>query len=231
MKNLFILALTSLLLFSVAAGLSVWLQQSKTTTEATKDKDDEKKKSAKEKPEPVEKDKPTKEKTDAPQSATPSERETASASQKQQARSMLILADMRSEREAFEALTKRYAAETRAVLAEADEEVRLAELKNSQKPNDPPKKPLVPFVDPGEQKNIDKLAAMYDAMAPDAAAKLATEMSNNGSLETAVQILAKMKDTKLAKVLEAMPDQALAAQIVEKIKKLRKAIPPLAAGS
>ena len=229
MKNLLILALASLLLFSVAAGLSVWLQQSKAPAEATKDKDDEKKKSAKEKPEPVEKDKSPKDKTEVPETVTPKERETAF--EKRQARVELILADMRTERDDFDKLSKTVAAETKAAIAAADEDLRLADLKNSQKPNDPPKKPLVPFVDPGEQKNIDKLAAMYDAMAPDAAAKLATEMSNNGSLETAVQILAKMKDTKLAKVLEAMPDQALAAQIVEKIKKLRKAIPPLAAGS
>ena len=229
MKNLLILALASLLLFSVAAGLSVWLQQSKAPAEPTKDKDDEKKKSAKEKPEPVEKDKSPKDKTEVPETVTPKERETAF--EKRQARVELILADMRTERDDFDKLSKTVAAETKAAIAAADEDLRLADLKNSQKPNDPPKKPLVPFVDPGEQKNIDKLAAMYDAMAPDAAAKLATEMSNNGSLETAVQILAKMKDTKLAKVLEAMPDQALAAQIVEKIKKLRKAIPPLAAGS
>ncbi len=229
MKNLFILALTSLLLFSVAAGLSVWLQQSKTTTEATKDKDDEKKKSAKEKPEPVDKEKPPKDKPEVPETVTPKERETAF--EKRQARVELILADMRTERDDFDKLSKTVAAETKAAIAAADEDLRLADLKNAQKPNDPPKKLLVPFVDPGEQKNIDKLAAMYDAMAPDAAAKLAAEMSNNGSLETAVQILAKMKDTKLAKVLEAMPDQALAAQIVEKIKKLRKAIPPLASGS
>jgi len=231
MKNLLILGLASLLLFSVAAGLSVWLQQSKTPTDPTKDKDkdDEKKKSAKEKPEPVEKEKPPKDKTEVPETVTPKERETAF--EKRQARVELILADMRTERDDFDKISKTVAAETKAAIAAADEDLRLAELKNSQKPNDPPKKPLVPFVDPGEQKNIDKLAAMYDAMSPDAAAKLATEMSNNGSLETAVQILAKMKDTKLAKVLEAMPDQALAAQIVEKIKKLRKVIPPLAAGS
>ena len=209
--------------------MSLYLQQNKAGTESTKEKDDEKKKSAKEKPEPVEKDKPSKDKTEVPETVTPKERETAF--EKRQARVELILADMRTERDDFDKLSKTVAAETKAAIAAADEDLRLADLKNSQKPNDPPKKPLVPFVDPGEQKNIDKLAAMYDAMAPDAAAKLATEMSNNGSLETAVQILAKMKDTKLAKVLEAMPDQALAAQIVEKIKKLRKAIPPLAAGS
>ena len=229
MKNLLILALASLLLFSVAAGLSIWLQQSKAPTEATKDKDDDKKKSAKEKPEPVDKEKPPKDKSEVPETVTPKERETAF--EKRQARVELILADMRTERDDFDKLSKTVAAETKAAIAAADEDLRLADLKNAQKPNDPPKKPLVPFVDPGEQKNIDKLAAMYDAMAPDAAAKLAAEMSNNGSLETAVQILAKMKDTKLAKVLEAMPDQALAAQIVEKIKKLRKVIPPLASGS
>ena len=229
MKNLLILALASLLLFSVAAGLSIWLQQSKAPTEPTKDKDDEKKKSAKEKLEPADKEKLPKDKSEVPETVTPKERETAF--EKRQARVELILADMRTERDDFDKLSKTVAAETKAAIAAADEDLRLADLKNAQKPNDPPKKLLVPFVDPGEQKNIDKLAAMYDAMAPDAAAKLAAEMSNNGSLETAVQILAKMKDTKLAKVLEAMPDQALAAQIVEKIKKLRKVIPPLAAGS
>ena len=218
MKNLVIMGLASLLLFSLAAGLSLYLQQSKTATETTKENDDKKKAGKeKEKPEGVEKEKPGKEKSDSHDTVSARERELAL--EKQKSRVELVLADMRSEREALDKLNKKWAEENKAALAADDAEQRIADQTKN-----PAKKPQ-PGPDAAEQKNIDKLAAFFDSMQPDLAAKQIQEMSNSGAMDTAVLIIAKMKDAKAAKVLEAMTDVSLATQIIRKIQTMRKAPP------
>ena len=75
----------------------------------------------------------------------------------------------------------------------------------------------------GEKKNIEKIAAMYDAMTPEAAAPIIKQMADTGRLEMAAKILAQMKERNAARVLEAMGDPALALQVLEKVRGIRAA--------
>ena len=52
-----------------------------------------------------------------------------------------------------------------------------------------------------EKDNIKKMAGMYDSMPPEGAAKILQEMSDSGSMDTAVKLLAMMKERQAAKVL------------------------------
>lgn len=78
----------------------------------------------------------------------------------------------------------------------------------------------------GEQEQIKHMAGIYDAMAPASAAKLLEQMSNSGKLDTAVKVLAAMKERQAAKVIAEATDAAISGQWMEKLKNLRQPAPP-----
>ena len=78
-----------------------------------------------------------------------------------------------------------------------------------------------------EDKNLLKMAAVYDAMPPENAAKIMQQLADTGKMETAVKLLSQMKETKAAKVLAEMSDPALAAQMTEKVRGVKRASTPL----
>jgi flagellar motility protein MotE (MotC chaperone) len=78
-------------------------------------------------------------------------------------------------------------------------------------------------MDGSERKNIDKMATTFDSMAPDAAARILQQMADNGRLDTAVKLLAQMKERQAAKVLAELPDASLAAQLLEKMRGVKRA--------
>lgn len=80
-----------------------------------------------------------------------------------------------------------------------------------------------------ERKNIDKMAAMYDTMAPESAAKIVQQMADSGKLDTAVKILAQMKDRQAARVLAELTDVTLAAQLLDKLRLFKRTAPGTAA--
>ena len=57
-----------------------------------------------------------------------------------------------------------------------------------------------------EDKNLLKMAAVYDAMPPENPAKIMQQLADTGKMETAVKLLSQMKETKAAKVLAEMSD-------------------------
>jgi flagellar motility protein MotE (MotC chaperone) len=73
-----------------------------------------------------------------------------------------------------------------------------------------------------ERKNIDKMATTFGSMSPDAAARILQQMADSGQLSTAVKLLAQMKEREAAKVLTEIPDSALAAQLVEKMRGIKR---------
>ncbi len=87
-----------------------------------------------------------------------------------------------------------------------------------------------------ERKNIDKMASMYDSMAPESAARILQQMADSGKMDTAVKLLGQMKERQAAKVLAEIPDATLAAQLLEKLRGLKRSAPaavpaPPAAGN
>jgi flagellar motility protein MotE (MotC chaperone) len=224
MKNFLILGLLAAFLFSVSAGLSVWLNQSKQPESTEKDKDKDK---------PVAKgpksDAP-KESTEAPKTAPkadvspPSSSESAllivrenEAKLKLRADQIaLVVRDLQTQREATEAALQSVTNELKKVSTETSRLDALAEDLKKKK---------VEF-EAGEKKNIEKMAAMYDAMSPEAAAPVLKEMANSGRLEMGAKILVQMKERNAARVLEAMNDPSLALQYLEKIRGIRATTTP-----
>jgi hypothetical protein len=241
MKNLVIVALTSLLLFSVSAGLSLWLKQSKEesaqSAEAKKD-DKEKKKGTDDHAKPADKDavkpaekehaKPTEKDHESPKVANDELATKRDKLDKLKQQFEIVQHDLRTQQDALAKLMREVAVESKAVKTLADDaENRAAILKGEketaekalQKANEKAdataKKPVpsVPAVDP---KNVEKTVQILEKLEPtDAAAKLQS-LADTGDLDLAVNVLSRMKDSKAAGILSAM-DKDFSNQLVKKI--------------
>jgi flagellar motility protein MotE (MotC chaperone) len=139
----------------------------------------------------------------------------------------LIYQDIRGERNVLDELRKQVADEMKALndkLVSMDRKAgdfeqqrqsmakSMAEIKKGQID-----------LDGSERKNIDRIATTFDSMAPEAAARILQQMSDNGQLNTAVKLLGQMKERQAAKVLAELTDASLAAQMLEKMRGLKRA--------
>ena len=73
-----------------------------------------------------------------------------------------------------------------------------------------------------EQDNLKKMSGMYNSMSPDVAAKILQNLADTGKMDTAVKVLSQMQERQAAKVLAELTDAGLAAQLVEKLKSVRR---------
>lgn len=73
-----------------------------------------------------------------------------------------------------------------------------------------------------EKDRIKQVASMYDSMEPASAAKILQTLADTGNMETAVKILGTMRERQAAKVLSELTDPGLAAQLLDKLKGLKK---------
>lgn len=240
MKNFVLLGLVSLLLFAVAAGLSVWLQQSK-TKEVAEDKSADKavKKGLKEDSEkPADKPKsqptPVPPKDDTLGVAAELKDERAALKrreirfEKEKAQQALVIEDLRGFREEVERLGKKVADEEKLAVARATPSDPPPAATPLTPPTSPPTfaqgRPMTPpKADPNEQKNTERLAVMYEAMPPETAAKLFQEMADGGKMENAVKILLNMRERQAGKVIAEVPDRTLAAQLVDRMLEYKRA--------
>jgi flagellar motility protein MotE (MotC chaperone) len=70
-------------------------------------------------------------------------------------------------------------------------------------------------------KSIKKVATMYQAMDPAAAAKQLAEMADDGDVEQVVWIVSQFDEKKAGKMLEVMADPKLAIEIARRSLKIR----------
>ena len=80
--------------------------------------------------------------------------------------------------------------------------------------------------DAAERKNIERIAGLLDAMAPESAAATLKQMADSGKLEVAAKVLVLMKDRNAARALAELSDPSLAAQLLDKIRLLKSATAP-----
>jgi flagellar motility protein MotE (MotC chaperone) len=73
-----------------------------------------------------------------------------------------------------------------------------------------------------EQDNLKKMSGMYNSMSPESAAKILQNLADTGKMDTAVKVLGQMQERQAARVLAELTDAGLAAQLVEKLKSLRR---------
>lgn len=216
MKSILQLAFLALVMFSVSAGLSIWLYQQKQPVEKAESEKDTKKKD-KEPEHPAERtdakhdQKPVvKPPVEAPKhvSETPA-REARLEKRIEQVD--LILLDLRSQRDVYEGLMKQLNAELKlAGNRVVDTDAKVADLE---------KRKLE--LDSNERKNIERMATLYDSMTPEAAAQTMKQMSDTGRLDTAVKILSLMKERQAARLLDALGDPMLAAQMLDRMRGLK----------
>lgn len=233
MKSILTLGVIAVVLFTAAAGLSTYLtMQKQTPTEEPKDT------AAKRKPKDREPDDTAAIRT-SPQVGSENaerlgkelndrlsrvkDRETRLDSRERQFETVLV--DFRAEREAVERTRKLLADELKLLAAKsADLEKQALALEDLRKQISKGNTELVKSrveVQKDESTNLVKVAALYDAMPPENAAKLLTQMADTGKLDTAVKIVANMKPSKASKALSEMTDPSLANQIIDKWKSLK----------
>jgi len=225
MKNFLILGLLAMLLFSVSAALSLWLNQSKQQAEEKdKSKDDKPVAKAPKDGAPPKEDvkSPSGPKTpEGPsgvsmETVARSNKETEERNAQRAIRLDVVVRDLQTQREATEAALRQVMNELKNVNTET---TKLDALANDLKQK------MVTF-EAGEKKNIEKIASMYDAMSPEAAGPILKQMADTGRIDMAAKILVQMNQRKAAAVLEAMNDPPLALSILSKIQGLRAATPP-----
>lgn len=249
MKNLIILGASFVVLFVAAAGgMHLWLQQNKTTTADNKDPKDDKKgkeepkdKGIKEPAKPKTPDKePAKDDDPATKLALKLEKEAIRNRElrleKRQSQLELILQDIRTERDEADKLNKQAAVELKRqedlraqaeALRKQDEDAKAVAGKGSgfgvgAAPL-PPKPADLP--DPNEKKNIEKMAVMFESMAPETAAKIAQQMADSGKMGIVVKVLLQMRERSAGRLIEQIPDPALAGQLLDAIGKTKR--PPV----
>jgi flagellar motility protein MotE (MotC chaperone) len=215
MKNLLFLGVVALLLFSISAALSLWLNQSKqSAADAEKDKEKDKviAKNGGEPKENPENKQPPKVAPPPKLDVNPAEQQEDRALRREQQKA-LVLKDVESQIDANETLLRQVSAELKNVTTKINEaDATAAELlkkKTHVQPNDP--------------KNMTKLAEIYEAMMPDNAATILKQMaeSGTGKMDEAAQILALMKPRNSARIIEAMNDATLGAQLSASVLKMR----------
>lgn len=135
----------------------------------------------------------------------------------------LVREDIRNERTAIDELRKQVSDELKAVEEQfAEAQRQRADLDMKQHSIDGRVTEMV-----GQEKdNIKKMGSVYDNMAPESAAKIIQQMADGGNMDTAVKLLAVMKERKAAKVLEEMSDPSLSAQLSERLRGLKRPTVP-----
>lgn len=142
----------------------------------------------------------------------------------------LLYQDIRGERAGIEGLRQQVSGELKSVdqkLAEVEKRFQklLEERQKAAQDVASLEKNRVEL-ESAEETNIRKMAAMYDTMEPESAARILERLSDSKEikgLDTAVKLLGYMRERQAARVLAAIdPSSGLAPQLLERLKGLKK---------
>jgi cytoskeletal protein RodZ len=224
MKNFLILGLTALLLFSISAALSLWLNQGRTTTDTSPSTEKSSRKAGSDK-DKTDKDtephsKRNESRDEGPVGAGPNSlailRDQERRIELRTEEVNLVMRDILAQREVIDGLVRQVMVELRNAEGKVNDlEVRQAELEKKK----------VEF-DTAERRNIERIAGLMDAMSPESAAATLKQMADGGKLEVAAKVLATMKDRNAARALGELADPALAAQLLDKMRMLKGSTVP-----
>lgn len=146
----------------------------------------------------------------------------------------LIFQDIRTERSSIEDLRRELSNQLKAAEEERTAlDRKLQEIQEQQQVTTKKEKDLektLTSVQGTEEKNLKREAEIFGTMEPASAAKILQQMVKEDKLDTAVSLLGMMKERKAAQVLAELNDSSMATQLLEKLKRLKKATPPKPAG-
>jgi hypothetical protein len=216
MKNFLILGLTAMLLFSISAALSLWLNQGRYASETSPTTEKTTTKKASTEKEALESHNNRSETKETVLGGVSPEslRQNAERERRLELRAdeiNLILKDILAQRDVIDTLIRQVAIE----LKSADNKLTDLEIRTSEL-----EKKKVDF-DAAERKNIERIAGLLDAMAPESSAATLVQMAESGKLELAAKVLSLMKDRNAARTLGELSNPSLAAQLLDKMRALK----------
>lgn len=77
------------------------------------------------------------------------------------------------------------------------------------------------------QDNLQKAANLVQMMAPEKAAAMIREYSNDGKMAYAIQLLAQIEERDAAKILDAIDDTTLVAELTEMFQEMKRPKPKM----
>jgi flagellar motility protein MotE (MotC chaperone) len=250
MKNILMIIGTAVLLFTLSAALSLYLttltppaEKEKSSTKAERPsketKEGKDKSDADSGPSPIAvvQQPPSKSAEEAASLLTRlREREAGLArreeeARRQEGRLQLIMDDIRGERAIIDNLRKQLTEELKRLNEKQASINRSSRNLEEQKAaaarllEDMQKRQIE--YEKNESRNFTQMASISDSMPPEKAAGVIQKLADTGQIDTAVKLLGQMKERRAAQVLAEMADVALAAQLMDKLRGLKR---PTAAG-
>jgi len=146
-----------------------------------------------------------------------------------EARQKLVMADLNGEQKEMEGLfvqVRDQRLATEDLIKKAD--LRLQELVGKEKQIATRKEELSvteEAVDESRALNIEKMATVFQGMEPSNAAGTLKSLANDGKIDMAVQLLHKLEERKAAEIIEALNDEALTGEILQKYVDMKQ--PPV----
>jgi flagellar motility protein MotE (MotC chaperone) len=246
MRNILILALASILLFSLSAALSLYLnwpgKQASTDGSHAGNGKGKGKDTKDGEPDtslaPIVGQPTPKAAEEAAQllarlrqrSADLEKREDEARRQEQ--RMQIVMDDIKGERGVIDSLRAELSEELKKLKEKQEGITRKARGLEEQKEAakrllaDLEKRQIV--LEKNEDKNFDRMATISDSMPAEKAARLLKQMADSGQMETAVKVLGQMRERRAAAVLAEITDVALSAQLMEKLRGLKRPAPATA---
>jgi flagellar motility protein MotE (MotC chaperone) len=226
MKNLLVIALVSIVLFGVAAGLTVWLQTNQTKTTDTAHGDDKKKKSADDHGDgkPTEKGHDDPHKDETKPSDPKAAAKDADRVEYRRLQMEVAAADLSGQMQDYDKVVKRAAAEMKVLFAQQDQiDAKLTEVKQVEDRTAKTAADIKKGQSQGDdtaKANLIRIAGLLEQMPPESAAGIVQQWTDSGKTDTAVKVIALMKPTKAVKVLGALTDPTASQAVFDRMEAL-----------
>jgi hypothetical protein len=236
MKNILVIGILSLVLFSASAAMSVWLQTSKQTAATTPEEKDGKKKPGGHATEPekgkseaghepkagTEPDSHGKPVALKPVDAGPTDKDDRAEVRRLQMQ--IISQDMRQQFAEFDKRAKQLSVELKAL--QGDIEATDAQMKTAKELEEQNKKKEEQLAKQSKQPSKPDLkpdpvtVLPFEGMEPEKLVAMITQMADSGELDRAAALMMSMKPSKSSKVLSLIPDPSFANDLYKKMTAL-----------
>ncbi|MBX3444699.1 MAG: hypothetical protein KF774_20030 [Planctomyces sp.] len=146
--------------------------------------------------------------------------------ERKQSQANLVLADIRGEQQELDGLRtqiKEQLGGIESLLQQLDEDRRDLEAQKATAQTE--LKQLQGILDDkqqSQQENIKRMSTWFQGMDPDKAATVLKELSNDGKLDLAVQMLSNFEEREASKILSAIDDTSLTVQLAEAFREFKK---------
>lgn len=153
-------------------------------------------------------------------------RKREEALRQQEARMKLVFADIDGEQKEIDGLRKQVSSElkeARNLVAQAEQVHQQIAIERQNAATELEQYQATQIeIDSSQRENVKRLSDILQGMEPEKAADVVKEMSNDGNLEMAVQILSNFEERDAAKLLTALDDPKLIQQLIDEFKKIKR---------